>query len=170
MATPEPPELGPGPRPNVQPSSVLQKQIDAVLGNFSLSTRALELIRATILLWHDHLDAAHELAQEIETPDGSYVHAVMHRREPDYGNAKYWFRRVGRHACFSALAAQAETLLQSSDERSLKVISGGDWDPFAFVDSCQQVEGRPPTDAKVKLLREIQRAEFDILLEHFCRG
>jgi hypothetical protein len=38
------------------------------------------------------------------------------------------------------------------------------------VDSCQQVEGRPPTDAKVKLLREIQRAEFDILLEHFCRG
>jgi len=171
-ATLDPPDLGPGPRRGVQPLAALRKQLDVTLGGCDLPGRALELIRATILLWHDHLDAAHTIAQEIETADGSYVHGIMHRREPDYGNAKYWFRRVGNHACFPALASQAERLLQSDNERRFgeKLIVRGDWDPFAFVDACEQVEGHSATDARVKLLRAIQRAEFDTLLDHFCRS
>jgi hypothetical protein len=170
IATPDSPELGPGPRPQVQPLTGLQKQIEGVLDASELSGSMAHLIQAIVLLWHDHLDAAHTIAQEIETTDGSYVHGIMHRREPDYGNAKYWFRRVGKHACFPALATQAKGLIQADNERVFgkNLISGGDWDPFAFVDACQQVEGCPVTDARVRLLVSIQRAEFEILLQHFC--
>jgi len=50
-------------------------------------------------LWQDaHGDwqSAHELAQEIETPDGAWVHAYLHRKEGDEFNAIYWYRRAGR--------------------------------------------------------------------------
>lgn len=53
------------------------------------------LVRA---LWHDRRgdwDRAHSLAQDVHTPDGSRVHAYLHRREGDLGNAGYWYRRAG---------------------------------------------------------------------------
>src|SRR6266568_4334680 len=80
LATPQPPELGPGPRTRVVPQAELQAEIDRALDAGKVPPLAGRLIRATVLLWHDHLDAAHVLAQEIETSDGSYVHAIMRRR------------------------------------------------------------------------------------------
>ena len=50
-------------------------------------------------LWHDargDWDMAHRIAQDIETPDAAWVHAYLHRREGDIGNARYWYRRAGR--------------------------------------------------------------------------
>ena len=41
-------------------------------------------------------DRAHWIAQDIETPDGSLVHAYLHRKEGDIDNARYWYRRAGR--------------------------------------------------------------------------
>ena len=41
-------------------------------------------------------EAAHEIAQEIETPMGSWLHALMHLIEGDLGNARYWFVEAGR--------------------------------------------------------------------------
>ena len=54
-----------------------------------------ELIQSAALLWHDHLDESHTLSQDIFSADGSFLHGIMHRREPDYSNAKYWFNRAG---------------------------------------------------------------------------
>src|SRR5262245_23379404 len=54
------------------------------------------LLRA---LWHDargDWDRAHQLAQEVETRDGAWVHAYLHRKEGDPDNARYWYRRAGR--------------------------------------------------------------------------
>jgi hypothetical protein len=39
---------------------------------------------------------AHEIAQEIESVDAAWVHAYLHRKEGDQGNAGYWYRRAGK--------------------------------------------------------------------------
>jgi len=72
---------------------VLNGELDQALREAQLAGVRSKLLRAVVLLWHDHLEAAHTIAQTVETVDGSYVHALAHRREPDYSNAKYWFRR-----------------------------------------------------------------------------
>src|SRR5262245_52800840 len=104
LQTAEPPELGPGPRTGVRPAVDLNRELDQTLSESALSAETADLVRALVLLWHDHLEPAHVLAQAVANRDGSYVHAILHRREPDYGNAKYWFRRVGAHSCYDRLA------------------------------------------------------------------
>ena len=47
---------------------------------------------AGLWLYHDFLDESHSISQEIATSTGSFWHGIMHRREPDPSNAKYWFR------------------------------------------------------------------------------
>src|SRR5687767_13390080 len=51
---------------------------------------------AGLWLYFDFLDESHAISQDLDTAEGSYWHGILHRREPDYPNAKYWFRRVGR--------------------------------------------------------------------------
>lgn len=50
-------------------------------------------------LWHTkagNWDAAHDIAQDIHTPMGSWLHALLHLIEGDTGNAAYWFRNASR--------------------------------------------------------------------------
>ena len=49
-------------------------------------------------LWHDargDWQRAHELVQQSEGRAGDRVHAYLHRKEGDEGNARYWYRRLG---------------------------------------------------------------------------
>ena len=39
-------------------------------------------------------EKSHDLAQEVENEDGSWIHAYLHRVEGDLGNAAYWYRRA----------------------------------------------------------------------------
>ena len=73
----------------------------------------LEEFRATLLetdtpadlspalraMWEDargRWASAHAIAQEIQDESGSWVHAYLHRKEGDLGNARYWYRRAGQ--------------------------------------------------------------------------
>ncbi|MGV3486637.1 MAG: hypothetical protein ACO1RT_19625 [Planctomycetaceae bacterium] len=49
------------------------------------------------------LDVSHTISQSLETPDGSLLHAIMHRREGDFSNAKYWLRRASNHPVLAQL-------------------------------------------------------------------
>src|SRR6478735_7782256 len=92
IQTPEPPGLGPERRASEKSNSNLRERIDQILEKTNLRREKAELIRSGVLLWHDELEASHVISQSIENSDGSFLHGIMHRREPDYGNAKYWFR------------------------------------------------------------------------------
>jgi len=52
-------------------------------------------------LWHTkagNWDTAHNIAQDIQTPMGAWIHALLHLIEGDIGNAGYWFRNAGKPA------------------------------------------------------------------------
>jgi hypothetical protein len=63
---------------------------------------------------------AHQCAQEQDDEAGAWVHAYLHRKEGDLGNAGYWYRRAGKPAANEALevewAAIARTLLNSDSD------------------------------------------------------
>jgi hypothetical protein len=92
---------------------------------------------AALWLYHDFLDESHRISQSLHGREGSYWHGIVHRREGDYANAKYWFRRVGAHPIHEALGLSARALVQDSDSGGGKSIrSSSVWDPAGFVDRC----------------------------------
>lgn len=165
----EPPELGPGPRPGIWSAARVQTALDNPLAARPLSSETRRAIEALVLLWHDHLDAAHRIAQALETPDGHFVHAILHRREPDYWNSKYWWRRVGEHPCFPELARRVAEFLDVEREAVLaeQLLPGGRWDALAFVDACAAAAGQAAEAARVTRLRQIQRIETETALAHW---
>ena len=93
-----------------------------------------------VWLYHDYHDRSHSFSQDIPSSTGSYWHGVMHRREPDYWNSKYWFRKVGDHAIFADLAAAANEEAQKAGmpDAVASLVSGGRWDAAGFVDLCER--------------------------------
>ena len=75
--------------PESRADALSLSECQALLNALDLHPRQKPLIHSALLLWHDHLDASHDLSQNINSSDGSFLHAIMHRREPDYSNAKY---------------------------------------------------------------------------------
>ena len=76
------------------------------------------LSQALRALWLDargNWDGAHDAAQADEGGAGDWVHAYLHRKEGDAGNAAYWYRRAHKPVCRASLdeewAAIAEALL-----------------------------------------------------------
>jgi hypothetical protein len=54
---------------------------------------------------------AHDLVNELESPDAMAVHAYLHRKEGEQGNAEYWYRRAGEEFRRPALDAEWEVLV-----------------------------------------------------------
>jgi hypothetical protein len=166
IATTDVPLLGPQRRPGTAGEAELNRKLADYFAAAKTPSSIQPLLRSAALLWHDHLDASHTVSQSIETRDGSWLHGIMHRREPDYGNAKYWFRRVGQHDAFPKLSARVATLLQkNSGELGERLIKNGEWQPLAFVDECERAE-QGKDEPLTSLLRQLQAAEFDVLVEH----
>jgi hypothetical protein len=68
------------------------------LEEFSASDGA-GLSGALLALWWDSRgdwEKTHEVAQNVAGPDGAWVHAYLHRKDGDLGNAGYWYRQAGR--------------------------------------------------------------------------
>lgn len=149
--------------------AALAQPIDSLFAPAKIIDRDFaQACRAGLWLYFDFFDESHAISQDLETPEGSYWHAILHRREPDYGNAKYWFRRVGRHPAFEPLREAAIELT-----RAAGIPAGSDflveqrtWDPFAFVDLCEAAcQGK----ADEMLCRKIQRREWDLLFDYCYR-
>jgi hypothetical protein len=149
------PPLGPG-----QPQEAMRPRLEAL--------RLPDACLAGLWLYHDFLDEAHRLAQRLPTATGSFWHAIMHRREGDYDNAKYWFRRVGLHPVYDPLRRIAADLASAAAAPQARFLSEQtQWDPFRFVDLCHScVRGQA---ACQDLCRQIQWAEWRLLFDHAWR-
>ena len=69
---------------------------------------------ALAALWHDgrgNWDAAHSVAQDIDTPEGAWIHAYLHRKEGDATNAAYWYRRAAKPVTSAALDAEWDAIV-----------------------------------------------------------
>ena len=116
-------------------------------------------VQSGLLLWNDDLDGSHTIAQDLDDPHGAYLHGLMHRREPDYGNSKYWFRKVGGNPLFPQLRDAALDLLSDAPARDpyRKAIEGAkEWDPYRMIDWCQSAA----EEREVAFLRALQAIEI----------
>lgn len=116
-------------------------------------------VKSGLLLWNDDLDGSHAIAQDLDDPHGAYLHGIMHRREPDYGNSKYWFRRVGAHPLFPQLRTAALELLSEAPptQRFRKALErNAEWDALRMVDWCSEAA----EEEEVAFLRALQAVEI----------
>jgi hypothetical protein len=67
----------------------------------------------TALWWDAKGDwaRAHDLLQDDNSPDGSWVHAYLHRKEPDPANAAYWYRRAGKPTASGDFESEWEAIV-----------------------------------------------------------
>ena len=117
----------------------------------------LALVRGAILYALDELDQAHRVFQEDHTSLGSYWHGMMHRREGDFDNARYWFRRAGRLATFHTMHAGARSASPTMARQET-------WDPYLLSGQCEQV--RFGATELIPECQKLLRVEFDPLLAY----
>jgi hypothetical protein len=90
-------------------SSDTQMTLDELRQSLTASDPPAGLSHALAGLWWDakgDWTRAHESVQQDEGKDGSWVHAYLHRKEGDQGNAAYWYSRVRKPVCREPLDAE----------------------------------------------------------------
>ena len=85
-----------------------------------VSRNDADLVRAALCLKHGLLDDCHKIAQSVATPNGSYWHGILHRREGDIGNSHYWYARVGRHPVLEAIGGYPQN--PETEEREFHLL------------------------------------------------
>jgi len=113
--------------------------------------RQAELTSGLWLLAGD-LDRSHSISQDLSSAEGSFLHGIMHRREGDFGNAKYWFRRVGDHPVLDQISQQTDPTYS---------------DPFNFADNCQDAI-QAQNDVDLEKCVQIQWIEWQSLMIYLC--
>ncbi len=98
-------------------------------------------LQAGLWLYVDELDRSHTISQSIDDATGSFWHGIMHRREGDFWNSHYWFRRVGNHPAMARIAG---------------------YDGHRFIDD---VERAHRSGADARNLVDLQRREWMTLFE-----
>lgn len=165
------PPLGPGEENLAMRDRLAGAGIDELFAHTRVVDRSMaEACLSGLWLYHDFLDESHTISQSISSSTGSYWHGIMHRREPDFGNSAYWFRRVGSHPIFPDLADAAREVAGST--QGLKEAAGlrdvGSWDPFAFIDLCQTCYHAPGPDQD--LCRQVGLVEWQLLFDFSYRN
>ncbi len=170
FATPDTPSLGPEIRRGVLGATEATAVANRTLMASGLTGSKADALRALVLLWNDHLDEAHAMVQDLASADAAFVHGIVHRREPDYGNARYWFQKVVRHPVLETLAEAAAPVLAAHPSLPYRLIREGTWDPFAFIDAVAIASRQPGSAPEVGLLRDLQRQETLVLARHLVAG
>jgi hypothetical protein len=100
-------------------------------------------LEAGLWLYVDELERSHLVSQSLDGPVGAFWHAIMHRREGDFSNSKYWYRQVGEHPAMAEIPG---------------------YEPYEFVDQVSESYRANPDE-----LVERQREEWAALFSWCAR-
>ena len=129
-------------------------------GQTRLPNAPAALVRAGLFYYHNALDDSHKEAQKLEDNTAAYWHGMVHRREGDFDNARYWMRRAGEQPVFQEMQGRASDGAPNMGRQS-------NWDPFLFITLCEQFK-YGETDYK-KEISHLQRVEFDVMFDYAWR-
>ncbi len=141
-------------------SEKIREASDATIsgGREITDAKIFALVRGALFCAADALGAAHRIFQDDASDIGSYWHGVLHRREADFDNARYWFRRAGKLPISDRMHAAAAPVSPTMAKQNL-------WDAYLLTGMCEQAKFGD-AEAAPECLR-LQRIEFDELLD-FC--
>jgi hypothetical protein len=113
-----------------------------------------QTLEAGLWLYVDDLERSHAVSQKLTRPSGSFWHAIMHRREGDFSNSHYWYRKAGQHPVISRIdsgggGAGAGTAI-------------GRYEPHDFVDRVERAYKQQSDSSDLVAL---QRLEWVALFE-----
>ncbi|MFQ3586169.1 MAG: hypothetical protein SNJ76_00705 [Fimbriimonadaceae bacterium] len=131
--------------PDLVPTAAARREaVDAVKSALAAPIVAAHPeLAAGLWLYVDELDKSHTVSQKIPTASGSFWHAIMHRREGDFGNSLYWVSQTASHPVWDQIEG---------------------YDPRGFVEACRRRHRENPAD-----LVDMQRREWAALFA-FCAG
>ncbi len=120
------------------------------------------LVLAGLWLLAGELDKSHAISQQYESADGAVWHGIMHRREGDFWNAKYWFRKAAGHPLYQTLRTHlGESDFQYRQHPLLKSLVGNRNLAESLVDCVERAD-----DQSTPILEEICWREWQILFLH----
>ncbi len=140
-----------------------------------------QLVRGALYLKNDDLAVSHAIFQQVGRDERSattcYWHGIVHRREPDFNNARGWFQKAEGLVAGPVLNQAICTLLQQAIQmpdygkardvalvflRHLK--NRETWDGLYFLNLCQRCNNEND-EALQRLLEDIQEKEFEVLFD-----
>ena len=116
------------------------------------------LCLAGLMFAQDYIWEGHEIVQDYPELEASWWHAFMHRMEGDYGNAAYWYRRVGEPQQYTALFDLIKDL--SLDSTVSVIQDSSKWDPFEFNGLINKYQATNESS-----LQLVHNLEFKFLFE-----
>ncbi len=118
------------------------------------------LIRAGLFYYHNALADSHKEAAKTEGDAAAYWHGMVHRREGDFENARYWFRRAGEQPFFQELQSRAS-------DASPHMARQPNWDTFLLVHLCEQYKYGEAEYKKE--IGHLQKVEFAVMFDYVWR-
>lgn len=164
-------------RPNQGAKAILD-QIDnaKLLGVRELKSEAMAVaVRALLYLWNGWIAECVKHAQGTEEKESLYISGFALRASGQPEQAKKLFQRLGPHPVCERMLTHFLQTVGSSRDLAIKRVRetaelGQAWEPFAFIDLCEQARTGKLSPERAQLVTQLQRKEFELLFCHCYEG
>ena len=124
-----------------------------------------ECCLSVLWLFNNFLEESHTISQNVHEPIGSYLHGIMHRREGDFSNAKYWFHRAGNANFISRISE----LIQKNGLSDVFGSESSIFSPAEFVDLVANQMGATSKKDGASDRRKLEKISyFELLVVFDC--